>query len=166
MKKLLKPIGIILLILLIIIQFFRPEKNIASSNEGFRNDISNVYTVPSNVQEILKASCYDCHSNNTKYPWYANIQPMAWWLADHVKEGKKELNFSEFATFPIRRKYKKMEEVIDEVKEDEMPLSSYTLIHQYAKLSKDQKDQLINWATSIRDNMKATYPPDSLVRKK
>ncbi|MEO6718983.1 MAG: heme-binding domain-containing protein [Ferruginibacter sp.] len=166
MKKLLKPISIALLVILIIIQFFRPEKNIAASNAAFANDITKVYAIPTQVQEILKASCYDCHSNNTKYPWYANVQPVAWWLSDHVEEGKKELNFSEFATFPIRRKYKKMEEIIDEVKEDEMPLSSYTVLHRYARLSKDQKNQLINWATSIRDTIKATYPADSLLRKK
>jgi heme-binding protein len=166
MKKLLKPIGIILLVLLIIIQFFRPEKNIAASNASFANDITKVYAVPSEVQDILKTSCYDCHSNNTKYPWYANVQPVAWWLSNHVEDGKNELNFSEFATFPIRRKYKKMEEVIDEVKEGEMPLSSYTLLHKDARLSQTQKDQLINWATSIRDTIKATYPADSLVRKK
>ena len=166
MKKILKPIAIVLLIVFIIIQFFHPKKNIAVSGAVSANDITNVYAVPQQVREILEISCNDCHSNNTKYPWYSNVQPVAWWLDDHVKEGKRELNFSEFASLVTWRKFKKIEEIIEQVKEDEMPLFSYTIIHGNAKLSKEQKDQLTSWATAIRDTMKATYPPDSLRKKK
>ena len=164
MKKILKPLGLVLLAAFIIIQFFRPAKNIASPT-AFAKDISTVYYVPDNVQGILKTSCYDCHSNNTLYPWYANVQPFAWWLNDHIVEGKRELNFSVFASYSMRRKYKKMEEVIDQVDDDEMPLSSYTLIHRNAILTKEQKSILTNWASAIRDTMKATFPADSLKRK-
>lgn len=160
-----KKIGYILLAGLIIIQFFHPEKNINPTEAAALNDISKVYAVPENVHSILKTSCYDCHSNNTYYPWYNNIQPVAWWLNHHVEEGKRELNFNEFATYRIRRQYKKMEEVIDQLKEDEMPLSSYTLIHRDAKLSQDQKLVLSNWADAIRKDMESKYPPDSLKRK-
>jgi hypothetical protein len=160
-----KKIGYILLAGLIIIQFFHPEKNINITEAATLNDISKIYAVPENVHSILKTSCYDCHSNNTYYPWYNNIQPVAWWLNHHVEEGKRELNFNEFATYRIRRQYKKMEEVIDQLKEDEMPLSSYTLIHRDAKLSQDQKLVLSNWADAIRKNMESKYPPDSLKRK-
>jgi len=166
MKKILKPLGILLLATFIIIQFFRPDKNINNNTSAFVNDISVVHKMPDDVQTILKTSCYDCHSNNTKYPWYANIQPVAWWLDDHVVEGKKEINFSEFATYRIGRKYKKMEEIIEQVEENEMPLSSYTVIHRNAILNKDQKISLTNWATSIRDSIKANYPEDSLKRPK
>jgi len=164
LKKIFKRIFQILLLTFILIQFFRPEKNKA---EGIsNNDISKIYPVPENVQAILKTSCYDCHSNNTVYPWYAQIQPAAWWLADHIKEGKKELNFSEFAGYRIRRQYKKLEEINELVKEGEMPLDSYLWIHNDAKLDEKQKLTLANWVTAIRDTMKATYPADSLVRKK
>ncbi len=166
MKKILKPIGYVLLVVLIIIQFFRPKKNIDVSGNLMANDISKAYYVPKDVQIILETSCYDCHSNNTQYPWYSKVQPVAWWLQDHINEGKNEINFSEFATYRIGRKYKKLEAIIKEIKEDEMPLSSYTLIHRYAKLSSDQKERINNWATSIRDTIKATTPPDSLIRKK
>ncbi|CAN5746412.1 heme-binding domain-containing protein [soil metagenome] len=166
MKKILKPIGYVLLIALVIIQFFRPTKNIDTSGNLVANDISKAYYVPQDVQTILENSCYDCHSNNTAYPWYSKLQPVAWWLQDHIDEGKKEINFSEFATYRIGRKYKKLEEIIKEVKEDEMPLSSYTLIHRYAILSSEQKERINKWATSIRDTIKATTPADSLVRKK
>ncbi|MBK6378556.1 MAG: heme-binding domain-containing protein [Chitinophagaceae bacterium] len=164
LKKILKRTFQLLLLAFIVIQFIRPAKNIS---EGIsNNDISKIYAVPADVQAILKASCYDCHSNNTVYPWYANIQPAAWWLADHVKEGKKELNFSEFASYRIGRQYRKLEEINKEVKENEMPLESYLWIHKDSKLSEQQKLTLANWVTTIRDTIKANYPSDSLVRKK
>lgn len=165
MKRGLKYILLTLLVLFILIQFVRPERNIASGPEAFANDISTVYAVPTDVENILVTSCYDCHSNSTNYPWYSKVQPTAWWLSDHIKEGKKELNFSVFATYSIRRQYRKLEEVIDQVKEDEMPLSSYTLIHRKARLSAEQKQKLSNWATAIRDSIKVNYPADSLIKK-
>src|SRR6187549_2563283 len=123
LKKILKRTFQILLLVFIIIQFIRPEKNKA---EGIsKNDISTLYPVPANVQSILKTSCYDCHSNNTVYPWYSKIQPFAWWLNNHIQDGKKDLNFSEFASYRIRKQYKKLEEINELVKEGEMPLDSY-----------------------------------------
>jgi Haem-binding domain len=143
----LKKIAIGLLVVLVIIQFFKPARNISS--EKSTNDITNKYTVPASVQEILKTSCYDCHSNNTVYPWYANIQPVAWWLADHVNEGKKELDFSEFLTYSPKKAHHKLEEVNEMVKEGEMPLQSYTIIHQNAKLSEPQKLEIATWADGL-----------------
>jgi hypothetical protein len=163
-KKILKRTFQILLLIFIIIQFIRPAKNKAEGISS--NDITKAYPVPENVQTILKTSCYDCHSNNTVYPWYSQIQPVAWWLNDHIQEGKKELNFSEFASYRIRRQYIKLEEVNKQVKEDEMPLDTYLWIHKYAKLDEQQKLTLANWVTSVRDSIKAKYPVDSLVRKK
>jgi hypothetical protein len=107
---------------------------------------------------ILKTSCYDCHSNNTVYPWYSNIQPLAWWLQGHVNEGKEELNFDEFATYNPRRQFKKMEETEEMITEGEMPLSSYTIIHSNAVLSASQKETLINWAKSIGQEIKSKSP--------
>lgn len=162
-KKILKRTFQILLLAFIVIQFFRPEKNKAVGISD--NDISKVYPIPADVQSILKTSCYDCHSNNTVYPWYAEIQPVAWWLDDHIQHAKKDLNFSEFATYSIRRQYKKLEETNDLVKKGEMPLDSYLWIHKDAKLSDQQKLSIANWVTALRDTIKANYPADSLVRK-
>ena len=161
-----KKILIFLLVIFIVIQFFHPAKNQAMDNAAFAGDISTVYNVPDSVRQILTVSCYDCHSNNTNYPWYNNIQPVAWWLNHHVTQGKKELDFSEFASYPISRKYKKINAIIKEIKSDGMPLSSYTLIHRNAILSPEQKDLLINWATIISDSIKANTPADSLKKKK
>ncbi|MFZ4058487.1 MAG: heme-binding domain-containing protein [Ferruginibacter sp.] len=166
MRKILKYVGIIILIGLVVIQFIRPERNLGNSPTAFSKDISTIYPVSDSVQLILQQSCYDCHSNKTSYPWYANIQPVAWWLADHVNEGKRELNFSEFAGYSIRRQYRKLEEVNEQVKEGEMPLSSYTIIHKNAVLKDHQKLALANWAEGIREKMRTTYPPDSLIKKK
>lgn len=165
MKKIIKIILGIVLIVFILFQFYpRANNNIASGISP--NDISLHHIVPSPVQEILKTSCYDCHSNNSYYPWYASIQPVSLWLSDHINEGKNELNFSEFGSYSIRRQYRKLEEINEQVKEGEMPLSSYTLIHRNAALNPDQKISIANWTTSLRDSFKANYPPDSLIRKK
>jgi len=154
----------VLILALIVIQFIRPEKNRA---EGIsNNDISKIYPVPDDVQAILKTSCYDCHSNNTVYPWYAEIQPVAWWLDDHVKDGKKDLNFSEFAGYTPRRQYRKLEEVTEMTEEGKMPLDSYLWIHKNAKLDEGKKLTLANWVNTVRDTMKANYHPDSLIKKK
>src|SRR5438477_13054363 len=115
--KTFKKVLIALLAIFVLIQFIRPAKN--KSDKTSENDISTKYKVPGDVSKILKASCYDCHGNNTVYPWYAEIQPVAWWLNDHITEGKKELNFSEFTSYPIRRQHKKLEEINDQIKKDE-----------------------------------------------
>ncbi len=164
LKKILKRTFQILLLAFIIIQFIRPAKNKATGISS--NDISKIYSVPENIEVIFKTSCYDCHSNNTVYPWYANIQPVAWWLNDHVQDGKKDLNFSEFAGYRIRRQYKKLEEINELVKKEEMPLDSYLWLHKNAKLDDQQKLTLANWVTALRDTIKANYPADSLIRKK
>ena len=137
-----------LLALLVIIQFLRPTRNRAA--ELSTNDISRHYTVPDTIAAILKHSCNDCHSNNTIYPWYVNIQPVGWWLQNHVNEGKSELNFSEFAAYPPKRQAHKLEEMTKSVKDDDMPLNSYLWIHSNARLSATDKELLIKWADSLR----------------
>lgn len=158
-----KNIIIALAIIFVLIQLIRPAKNQSNDNS---KDISTVFPMSESVQQTLKTSCYDCHSNNTVYPWYAEIQPVAGWLAHHIDEGKGEVNFSNFATYKLRRKFHKLEEIINEVKEGEMPLSSYTLIHRNAVLDDAKKQELISWATAQMDTLKAHYPIDSLVMKK
>lgn len=163
MKKFFKRFFLVLLIIFIGIQFFRPAKN---KSEGIGpNDITTKYAVPNDAMAILKTSCYDCHSNNTVYPWYAEIQPVAWWLNNHIVDGKRDLNFSEFTSYRIRKQYRKLEEVAALVKDNKMPLSSYTWIHKDAILNDQQKQILYNWVEIIRDTIEATYPKDSLVRK-
>lgn len=162
-RKTLKNIGIAVAAILILIQFYRPARNL-SNDDTYA--IGKKYPVPDSIETILKSSCYDCHSNNTVYPWYANIQPVAFWLEDHVHEGKEKLNFSKFQKYRINRQYHMLEEISKNIKEDEMPLSSYTFIHTKSKLSPEQKMQVRNWADGIAASMKASYPADSLIYKK
>jgi hypothetical protein len=162
--KMIKRILVFLLIVLIVLQFFRPEKNL--SGQTSRNDIMTLYAIPADVKTILVKACNDCHSNNTTYPWYSNIQPVAWWLDDHIKDGKKHLNISEFASYSLRRQYHKMEEVEEMVEKKEMPLESYTYIHKDANLTQEERNKVIAWSKAIRDTMEAKYPMDSLVAKK
>lgn len=154
--KVVKIILILLAVGLIVIQFFGIKKNQSSGDQAM--NISKQFAVPAEVENTLKTSCYDCHSNNTVYPWYASIQPVAWWLQGHVNEGKEELNFDEFATYNPRRQFKKMEETAEMITEGEMPLSSYTIIHSNAVLSSTQKELLINWAKSIGQEIKSKSP--------
>lgn len=140
------------LVVFIVIQFIKPVKNISIAD--MPNDIFAHYEAPENIKQLVRTSCYDCHSNNTVYPWYAEIQPVAWWLADHVKEGKSELNFSEFATYTAKKGDHKLEEVGKMLKEGEMPLKSYTLIHGDAKLSVEQITELSSWAEQVRAQIK------------
>ncbi|HEV8539405.1 MAG TPA: heme-binding domain-containing protein [Bacteroidota bacterium] len=160
--KILKRIVMSLAGLLVVIQFIRPEKNVPDGSP--LNDIGGKFTVPEDVVVVLRTSCYDCHSNETRYPWYAEIQPVGWWLNDHIHDAKEELNFSEFANYRPRRQYRKFEEITDQVKEGEMPLPSYLILHNDAKLSPAHKERLTGWANSMRDSLKAMYPLDSLER--
>ena len=138
-------------ILFFAIQFFRPARN--KSNQVLDTDISKMVTTSDSVLTILKNACYDCHSNNTNYPWYSNIQPMGWLMAYHIKNAKNELNFSESGTYSQRRQLSKLDGIANSIKNDIMPLKSYKLMHRPAQLSKDEKSLLINWAQQSIDNM-------------
>jgi len=142
-----KKILLTLLVILIIIQFIRPSRN--KSSEISANDISKHYAVPATIDGILKRSCNDCHTNNTTYPWYTNIQPLAWWMQNHVNEGKGHLNFSEFASYAPKRQHHKLEETIEMVKEGEMPLNSYLWMHGNAKLMAADRTSLVSWADAL-----------------
>lgn len=158
-----KKILLVLLVILVAIQFFHPKKN--RSTGASANNIAALYPVPDSVRQVLAVACNDCHSNNTRYPWYNNIQPVAWWLASHVDDGKRTFNLDEFKTFTPRRQYNKMKSVVHEVQDGGMPLGSYTWIHKDAILTDAQKQLLISWAEDIQHRMEKTYPPDSLARK-
>lgn len=142
-----KNILTVLLLIFIGIQFIDVKKNISQNLST--NAIENHYIVPSKVQSLLKTSCYDCHSNNTIYPSYSKIQPVKWWLADHVNSGKRHLNFDEFNTYSREKKLKKLDEIAETIKEGEMPLTSYTVIHRKAILSASDQSEIERWVNEI-----------------
>src|SRR5208283_4583502 len=140
--KILRIAIVVLIIAVGIMQLVPPEKNTSDKSSG--NEITARNTVPEEVQTVLRRSCYDCHSNNTVYPWYENIQPVGWWLDNHIQEGKRHLNFDEFASYPLRRQYNRFRDISDQIEQNEMPLTSYLLIHRYAVLSADEKAEIIS----------------------
>src|SRR3954469_10883827 len=159
-----KRILLVIIIILIAIQFYRPQKNIHPAAQP--NDISSLYAVPANVDSILFVACKDCHSNNTRYPWYNNVQPVAWFLDNHVRGGKRSFNLNEFTTYPTWRQYDKISEVKKQIDKGDMPLSSYTWIHKDAILTDAQKNIIELWSEGIKKQMEAKYPQDSLQKPK
>ena len=135
--KIVKIIALILLVGFVGIQFVPTDLN--QSDTVPKTDFLLVNNTQENISALLQESCYDCHSNNTEYPWYNKVQPVAWFLEDHINEGKEELNFNEWDAYSNRRKNSKLKSIISQVKDDEMPLASYTLIHKDAKLSNSEK---------------------------
>ncbi|WP_438480612.1 heme-binding domain-containing protein [Oleiharenicola lentus] len=151
MKKIIQRILLALLAGFVAIQFVRPEKNISVTPSPA--DVATVHKVPNDVHALLQRACYDCHSNTTKYPWYASIQPVTWWLDSHVREGKRHLNFSEFGTYSKTRAASKLSSLIDEVEGGTMPLKSYLPMHPEARLTPDEIEQLIAWAEALSDEL-------------
>lgn len=151
MKDRLMKMALVLLTLLVTIQFFQPSRNQSVAIKD--TDIAKLYTVPQNVKAILQTSCYDCHSNNTRYPWYSRIQPGAWYMAQHIKKGKEELDFSNFGDYSLRKQRSKFRSMSEQIEKGEMPLSSYTLIHRNAILTQDKKQILIEWL-KMADSLK------------
>jgi len=144
-----KKILLALLAIFVIIQFVRPSKNDGVADG--ENAITKKYQVPNEVHSILKQSCYDCHSNKTEYPWYANVQPIGWWIQySHVNDGKRHLNFSEYASYSEKKAKHKFEEIADEVRGGGMPLGTYTFLHHDAVLSAAQTKALVDWAEGLK----------------
>lgn len=146
-----KVVLLTLFTLFLIIQLIRPVRN--ESGQAPEADMGNIYQMPESVRGIFKKACYDCHSDHTEYPWYADVQPMGWWLADHIREGKEELNFNRFGTYSIRKQKSKLKSIAGSLADNSMPLPSYTLIHKNARLSLEEKKLLLDWLTKTRDSI-------------
>lgn len=141
----------ILVVVLILIQFYPADKpEVKTDNPG---DLLKTEQVPVKVAEILKNACYDCHSNEPNFPWYASIAPVKWWVYDHIEEGREELNFSEWASLDKGDKAEKLDDIGSEVDEGEMPLKPYPLTHPEARLSDEDKQLIIDWAESYAEDL-------------
>ncbi len=149
----LKLIAGIIVSVLVLIQFFRSHRNISSGVHPA--SIEHQMPIPAGVQALLKSACYDCHSNNTSYPWYVNIQPVAWFMAHHVDEGRSELNFDEFGSYSKRRQVSKLKSITNSLEDGSMPIASYTWMHDEARLSETNKKSIIAWALQQKDSLEA-----------
>ncbi len=148
MKRIFKKILIIGLFIFLLMQLYQPARN-KDDGDVLPSHITKLYHVPDSIQVIFAATCYDCHSNNTKYPWYSYIQPARFMMERHIRNGKKDLNFSEFGNYSKRRQESKFESIIKQVKSGDMPLASYTILHKNSRLTSTQKETVINWIDSI-----------------
>jgi hypothetical protein len=148
--KVLIPIGIVFIVF-IVIQFIQPARN--NNVQLLATDISKTVSIPESVQTILRNTCYDCHSNNTNYPWYSNIQPVGWLLSKHITNGKQALNFSEYGSYSPRRQLSKLDEITNAIRDDIMPLPSYKMMHKNVQFGTNEKTLLINWAQQSIDSI-------------
>lgn len=142
-----KKVLLAILVVFILIQFIRPEKN-ESKNETYA--MSTIMEIPLEVRKIIETSCADCHSNSTKYPWYSKIAPASWYLAQHVKEGKENLNFSEWTLYNKNQKESIVKDLKEVLEKREMPLKSYLLIHKDSKMTYNQYKTMYDWVNTIK----------------
>lgn len=149
--KVLKIIALVVLLGFVGIQFVPTEPNLSDVIPD--TDFILVNQVTTDVKHDLQVSCYDCHSNNTQYPWYNKVQPIAWLLEDHIKEGKEELNFNEWGDYSDRKKRSKLKSIASQIEDNKMPLSSYTLIHKEAKLSLQEKERMLTLVNNLLEEL-------------
>ena len=149
-KITLKKILLVLAILLLFIQSFRIDKSTKPVDSS--KDFISLTSPSTEVNQLLKMACYDCHSNQPTFPWYANVAPVSWWIKHHIDEGSEHLNFSEWGTFTPKRKHHKLEECVEMLEDGEMPMSSYTWMHNESKLTDAQRLLLVNWFKGLKES--------------
>jgi len=149
--KWIKRLLVLIVVLLVVIQFV-PIKT-PSNNVNISNDLVSVEKLDGDVSVILKTSCYDCHSNQTPYPWYSHVAPVSWLVANDVKEGRAKLNFSDWKLNNKRRKIRQLEDIKEQVQQGEMPMGIYTVIHKKAKLTESQKQLLVKWTDDMANKV-------------
>ena len=148
---LLKRAALGLFIVGLAIQFYRPARTNPPADP--KQSVTASTTVPAEVSAILERSCYDCHSNKTRWPWYSAVAPMSWGLVSHVNEGRENMNLSEWGAYPPKKRASILEKMCDEVREGGMPLKSYLLLHPGARLSEVDWQAICDWSTSEADRL-------------
>jgi hypothetical protein len=156
MKKLAKILLVLVVVALVAIQLVRPDRT--NPKEDPTHTLEAELSPPPEVSAVLARACADCHSSRTRWPWYTGVAPISWWIADHIKEARKEVSFSEWATYSPRKQKHKLEEMCEQVQKGNMPLGSYTLVHRDAKLSSADVKVLCEWTESARAKLKAAAP--------
>jgi hypothetical protein len=149
-----KKVILVCILIIGIIQFIQPARN--KSGQAITGSFTKLANVPPDIQHALEVACYDCHSNNTRYPWYAGIQPFGWMMARHINNGKQELNFSEFDSLAKRRQVSKLEAIGKQLKSLEMPLQSYMLMHREVRLSTATRWHIAQWVSHLADSISKT----------
>lgn len=147
-RKIIRTALLVVLLILVLIQFVPVDRSAPPVAPG--QDFLQSYEMPTEFVNLVRGACYDCHSNEAKYPWYSYVAPLSFWIQGHIDEGREHLNFSEWASYDLQRKLHKLEEMAEEVEEGHMPLNSYTWLHPEAQLTDEQRQQLASWFNSLR----------------
>ena len=138
--------GLVVIVGLIIIQFFQPERNLGGDNPD--SDPLAGFSIPDSIAVLIKNSCFDCHSNHTNYPWYNRISPFSWYLDKHITEGKAALNFTDFENMGKSRKIGALGDICEELESGSMPLKSYLFIHRKARIGSSDVEAICSWSES------------------
>jgi hypothetical protein len=158
MGKLTKFIVILFVLAQIITSIWIVDHTVPQSDPA--TDFFQLVNVPSEVASIMQTSCMDCHTNQTVYPWYSHVFPVNVWIDDHVKDGRKHLNFSNWGTYNLKKQAHKMEECFEEIEKGEMPMNSYTWMHGAARLTENQKKLLIDWFKAQHESLASNIPAE------
>lgn len=141
----------LLVLIFLFLQFFQIDKVNPPVNNQI--DFLHLNKTPDTIATVIRNSCYDCHSNETTYPWYSYVQPAGWFLESHIKEGRRKLNFSMYGLYDEKRKQHKIEEAVEMVEKEKMPLDSYTMIHGNAQLTPEQRKALVEYFKYLNHNL-------------
>jgi len=147
-QKIIRLVLLLLGLAIVVIQFIPVDRSVPDADPN--NDFLVVVKAPESIQTLMTDACYDCHSYQSKYPWYAYVAPVSMWIQEHIKDGRKHLNFSEWANYDDERREHKLEELVEEVGEGHMPLNSYLKVHPEARMSDVQRKELVGWFEDLR----------------
>ena len=142
--RLLRRVSLGCLALLLGAQFIRSPMDNRGVAEGPQS-LAAKLTPPAPVLQYLREACYDCHSDHSRYPWYAYVQPVGWVVARHIQQGKRAINLSTFGTLGTTSQISRLEWMLDDINEGEMPDWSYRLMHPNSKLTPTQLAEITDW---------------------
>jgi hypothetical protein len=155
-KKVLKWAAVVVLLLFVGAQFYRPDRTNPPVDER-KTMRANTQMTPE-VEAVLRRSCNDCHSSETVWPWYSNVSPASWFLKNHVEDGRRQLSFSEWATYPKRKRERKLHEMCEQVEAGEMPLKTYLPLHPSARLSDEDRRVVCEWTKQEEERQPEELP--------
>lgn len=151
MKRSLRWIGITIAVIFAAIQFARPEKENPATDQSMTITAQSGITPA--VTALIKVSCFDCHSNETRWPWYSEVAPVSWLVADDVKGGRSFLNFSEWGKYTKSKRVLKLGQIYEQVSKNKMPIPKYLCMHPGARLSPADRDSITNWTEQEEDKL-------------
>ena len=151
MKKILRWTGITVAAVFILIQFDQPNRSNPPVDQTMTIAAQAVFAPP--ISRLVTTACFDCHSNETRWPWYSYVAPVSWLMADDVASGRRHLNFSEWGKYPKSKRVLKLGQIYEQVSKGDMPIQKYLYIHSDARLTAADRDSITDWTERERDKL-------------